>query len=133
MRRMPDGTTRAIVKAGRHQVDAGGVLGARTGRRPEHDHRLAADRPMSADARLRALRGVAQRYRTDRRLFESMVAEALDDLPESFRERMSNVAVVVEDWPPDESDAEIDVDEGTDLLGLYQGIPLGHRSTGYHL
>ncbi len=89
---------------------------------------------MSADARLRALRGVAQRYRTDRRLFESMVAEAIDQLPESFRERLSNVAVVVEDWPPDESDSvTADDAESTDLLGLYQGIPLGHRSTGYHL
>ena len=41
---------------------------------------------MSADARLRALRGVAHRYRTDRRLFESLVAEAVDGLPEPFRE-----------------------------------------------
>jgi predicted Zn-dependent protease with MMP-like domain len=89
---------------------------------------------MSAGERLRALRGVGQRYRTDRRLFESLVAEAVDGLPETFRERLSNVAVVVEDWPPDESEASTPDDAwGPDLLGLYQGVPLGHRSTGYHL
>jgi predicted Zn-dependent protease with MMP-like domain len=89
---------------------------------------------MSASARLRALRGVPQRYRTDRRLFESLVAEALDGLPAAFQERLSNVAVVVEEWPPDDDELEtVDVAEDTDLLGLYQGIPLGQRSTGYNL
>ena len=89
---------------------------------------------MSAESRLRALRGVAQRYRTDRRLFEALVAEAVDGLPEPFRERLSNVAVVVEEWPPDGADpCEHERSEPVDLLGLYQGIPLGHRSTGYHL
>jgi predicted Zn-dependent protease with MMP-like domain len=89
---------------------------------------------VSADARLRALRGVAHRYRTDRRLFESLVAEAVDGLPEPFRERLSNVAVVVEEWPPAGVDpCEHEHSEPVDLLGLYQGIPLGQRSTGYHL
>jgi predicted Zn-dependent protease with MMP-like domain len=52
--------------------------------------------------------------------FEEMVASALDSLPEELGELMSNVAVTVEHGPgPPE------------LLGLYQGIPLTSRTTGY--
>ncbi len=49
-----------------------------------------------------------------------MVASALDGLPEEFGRLMSNVAVTVEHGagPPG-------------LLGLYQGIPLTSRTTGY--
>ena len=47
----------------------------------------------------------------DREYFESLVADALDELPEEFARRMENVAVVVEEEP-----------EGP-LLGLYHGMP----------
>jgi predicted Zn-dependent protease with MMP-like domain len=52
--------------------------------------------------------------------FEEMVASALDGLPEEFGRLMSNVAVTVEHraGPPG-------------LLGLYQGVPLTSRTTGY--
>jgi predicted Zn-dependent protease with MMP-like domain len=91
---------------------------------------------MSAADRLRAARGVRHRYRTDRRTFERVVADVVADLPEPFRARFENVAIVVAEWP--EADAEVDGmagdgDEDTDLLGLYQGIPYGQRQTDYHL
>jgi predicted Zn-dependent protease with MMP-like domain len=52
--------------------------------------------------------------------FEDMVASALDGLPEELGRVMSNVAVTVEHGagPPG-------------LLGLYQGVPLTSRTTGY--
>ena len=52
--------------------------------------------------------------------FEEMVGEALDGLPEELGRLMSNVAVTVEHdhGPPG-------------LLGLYEGIPLTSRTTGY--
>jgi predicted Zn-dependent protease with MMP-like domain len=52
--------------------------------------------------------------------FEEMVAAALDGLPEDLGRPMSNVAVTVEHGagPPG-------------LLGLYEGIPLTSRTTGY--
>jgi predicted Zn-dependent protease with MMP-like domain len=53
--------------------------------------------------------------------FEQAVAAAIDALPDDLRSAMSNVAIVVEDEPPD----------GEPLLGLYQGIPLTKRSSGY--
>jgi predicted Zn-dependent protease with MMP-like domain len=52
--------------------------------------------------------------------FEQMVGKALDSLPEEFAERMKNVAVLVEHGPGPRG-----------LLGLYQGIPLTSRGTGY--
>ena len=76
-------------------------------------------------ARLARYRSARQRNlaRTSRRAFEALVAQAVDDLPHFVRERMHNVAVLVEDWPP----------PGQDLLGLYEGINHLQRGTNYHL
>jgi predicted Zn-dependent protease with MMP-like domain len=52
--------------------------------------------------------------------FEEMVASALDGLPEELGRPMSNVAVTVEHHPGPRG-----------LLGLYEGIPLTSRTTGY--
>jgi predicted Zn-dependent protease with MMP-like domain len=57
-------------------------------------------------------------------LFERAVAEALDTLPEMFREEMSNVVVRVEDEPSEETLREANVPPGHSLLGLYHGVPL---------
>ena len=51
------------------------------------------------------------------REFEHAVGDALDGVPEEFMEMMSNVAVIVEDEPPDDRN----------LLGLYVGVPLTER------
>ena len=91
---------------------------------------------MSAADRVRAARGVRHRYRTDRRTFERIVADVVATLPEPFRERFSNVAIVVEDWPDPDADADTAPSadgEETDLLGLYQGVPYGERQTDYNL
>lgn len=53
-------------------------------------------------------------------------------LPPVFEERISNLAVVVEEWPADEA-AAVTGDEDTDLLGLYQGIPYGERRSDYSM
>ena len=49
---------------------------------------------------------------------------------------LCNVAIVVEEWPDPDTDAETaagaEGDE-TDLLGLYQGVPFGERQTDYNL
>src|SRR6202167_1041539 len=52
--------------------------------------------------------------------FEEMVASALDGLPEELGRPMSNVAVTVEHGAGRPG-----------LLGLYEGIPLTSRTTGY--
>ena len=53
--------------------------------------------------------------------FERAVQDALDSLPAELRDQISNVEIVVEDEPP----------PGQPLLGLYQGIPLTRRTSGY--
>jgi predicted Zn-dependent protease with MMP-like domain len=54
--------------------------------------------------------------------FEELVAEALDGLPEWVHERLDNVDVLVESRPPRGQPG---------LLGLYEGVPLTRRGTGY--
>jgi hypothetical protein len=41
----------------------------------------------------------------DREKFEALVAQALDGLPRTFREKLTNVAVIVEDAPPSNTPA----------------------------
>jgi predicted Zn-dependent protease with MMP-like domain len=52
--------------------------------------------------------------------FEELVADALDELPEELGRLMDNVWVTVEDVP-----------EVAGLLGLYDGVPLTERDSGY--
>ena len=51
---------------------------------------------------------------------EGMVIDALDGLPEVFRERLGSVAIVIEDEPTQAQLASVGV-QG--LYGLYQGVP----------
>jgi predicted Zn-dependent protease with MMP-like domain len=67
----------------------------------------------------------------DRRIFERLVAEAMDGLPERFRRRLANVDVVVEDEPSREQLVSAGLPPGETLLGLYQGTPLTERTSYY--
>lgn len=53
--------------------------------------------------------------------FARLVEDALDSLPADLRRRLSNVEILIEEEPP----------PGERLLGLYQGIPLTRRGSGY--
>jgi predicted Zn-dependent protease with MMP-like domain len=61
----------------------------------------------------------------ERDKFEAIVAQALDDLPATFRERLTNVAIIVEDLPPS------GVEKQGLLLGLFHGIPRTEKSVFY--
>ena len=61
----------------------------------------------------------------DRTRFEMLVEQALERLPEVFRKKLTNVAIIVEDLPPRE------VDRDDTLLGLFHGVPLTERSVFY--
>jgi predicted Zn-dependent protease with MMP-like domain len=58
--------------------------------------------------------------------FENLVIEALEGVPEFFKEKLDNVDLVIEDWPATYQGRGF-------LLGLYQGIPQPARSRGYSL
>ena len=65
--------------------------------------------------------------------FTQLVAEALESLPEVFKEHLENVLVDVADWPTrdDLLDAGLRSRDRYSLLGLYHGVPLTHRTTEY--
>ena len=63
-----------------------------------------------------------------REAFTRLVEEALTEIPRRFREAMTNVAVVVEDEPSPQVLAELEMEPGESLFGLYQGTPLPERS-----
>lgn len=68
-----------------------------------------------------------------RKEFEELVVLALDDLPQYFQEKMSNVEVLVKSWPSRAELREAGVPPGHTLLGLYAGIPLTERTHNYGL
>ena len=75
----------------------------------------------------------------DVKRFRRLVAGAIDSLPDEFREALDNIEVVVEDWPTDEELDYFEEREGLEegegdmlLLGLYQGIPKGHRDPQFY-
>lgn len=55
------------------------------------------------------------------------------ELPENIRQKMDNVAVVVEDTPTAEQLKKNGVRQGDLLLGLYEGVPRTKRGPGYTL
>ena len=63
--------------------------------------------------------------------FEELADQAWQSIPQSFRDRFSNVAVFVEQEtkPADLHAARVPL-RGT-LLGLYQGVPLSRRGHRY--
>ena len=63
--------------------------------------------------------------------FERWVTDALDALPQQFQERLENIEVSVEDWPSRALLDEMDIPDGQTLFGLYQGVPLTQRTSGY--
>jgi predicted Zn-dependent protease with MMP-like domain len=63
--------------------------------------------------------------------FEALVERALRTLPRAFKEKIANVAVVVEDWADDETLRELGIEPPDTLYGLYRGIDLTHRDTSY--
>lgn len=63
--------------------------------------------------------------------FEKLVAEAFALLPQWVREKISNVALLIESEPSREVRKEEGLEDDETLLGLYRGIPLAARGDFY--
>ena len=63
--------------------------------------------------------------------FERVVERALRGLPRVFKEKLANIAVVVEDWADDETLDEMGIEPPDTLYGLYRGVDLTHRDSSY--
>jgi len=67
----------------------------------------------------------------DREAFDALVEEGFLLIPEKFRAKIRNVALLVEDEPSEEIRKQEGLSEHETLLGLYQGIPNTVRGDSY--
>lgn len=69
----------------------------------------------------------------ERERFEELVAEAVESLPEKFKEALENIAVLVADWPTREQLEAVGLRRKDELFGLYEGVPLPKRTHNYQM
>ena len=60
--------------------------------------------------------------------FDQLVIDAINELPQNLKDRLSNVSVVVEDKPSSSVLGKLKLLPNTMLMGLFQGIPLNKKS-----
>jgi len=63
----------------------------------------------------------------ERKAFESLVHEAIQELPQQFKDKLANVAIIVDDYPSDDLLEQMEVPEDETLFGLFEGVPLTDR------
>jgi predicted Zn-dependent protease with MMP-like domain len=66
----------------------------------------------------------------NRKTFEQLVERSLKRLPKKFLDALENIAIEVEDEPPQDVLDDMGIEDGT-LYGLYQGVPLTEREWNY--
>ncbi len=62
---------------------------------------------------------------------EALAREAYAAIPAELARHAGDVVIRVEDFPDAETEREMGLESPYDLLGLYRGVPLGHKSTGF--
>ena len=62
--------------------------------------------------------------------FDKAVTEALDAIPERFQSILDNIVITVAD-EPNQNELSTMESPTSELLGLYRGVPLPQRTTGY--
>jgi len=66
-----------------------------------------------------------------RKEFEDLVESALRKLPRPFKEKLRNIAVVVEDWADEQTLQDVGIEPPDTLYGLYRGVDLTRRDSSY--
>jgi predicted Zn-dependent protease with MMP-like domain len=64
----------------------------------------------------------------DAALIERLARDAIAVLPEQYRQAASQIALRVEDFPPEHLLEQLDLEDPYELTGLYEGIPLTEKS-----
>jgi len=63
--------------------------------------------------------------------FDRMITKAMDELPQKYIKGLNNVAIVYADEPDENRRKKANLQPNGILLGLYEGIPLTQRGSGY--
>jgi predicted Zn-dependent protease with MMP-like domain len=63
--------------------------------------------------------------------FEKLVKESVLELPGKIRQKMENVAIVIEKIPTEEQLRKTGIRYGGSLLGLYEGVPQTKWGRGF--
>jgi predicted Zn-dependent protease with MMP-like domain len=62
--------------------------------------------------------------------FEAIAERAFATVPAELRRHVGAVVIQVEDFPDEETETEMELETPFDLLGLYRGVALTHKSVG---
>lgn len=65
-------------------------------------------------------------------LFESYVEQAIDSIPDVYKDKLENVVFKIEDEPSLEQRNSLGMRKCDALFGLYQGVPLTKRGGAVH-
>lgn len=64
--------------------------------------------------------------------FDLLVAEAIDNIPAKYQEKLKNVVFKTEDEPTDQQRNKLGLRKCDALFGLYEGVPLTKRGGAVH-
>jgi predicted Zn-dependent protease with MMP-like domain len=59
---------------------------------------------------------------------EALARRALGSIPRRLKKHLGPVVIRVEEFPDEETEAAMDLDSPFDILGLYRGVALPHKS-----
>lgn len=63
--------------------------------------------------------------------FDALITRAMDELPQEYITGLKNVAIVMADEPTEEQRMKMNLGNHSLLLGLYEGVPLPARGSGW--
>ena len=61
---------------------------------------------------------------------EELAQRALGTIPRRLKRYLGRVVIQVEEFPDEETEAAMGLDSPFDILGLYRGVALPHKSVG---
>lgn len=63
--------------------------------------------------------------------FDALITRAMNELPQQYIKGLDNVAIVMADEPNEAQREKMQLDDNHLLLGLYEGVPLTSRGSGW--
>jgi len=63
--------------------------------------------------------------------FDALITRAMDELPQKYIKGLDNVAIIMADEPSEEQREKMHLDFQGLLLGLYEGVPLTQKGSGW--